>query len=191
MQAVLLQFAEDFLTSIVFVVIYLLTHNLYAAVGVAIAVGIAQVAVNKLRGRATEVMQWLSVALVIMLGGASLALDDPRFVMMKPSAVHFVIGTVMLRQGWLLRYLPEIVIQNVPPRVIIGAGYTWAALMFALGVVNIYVAASFSIETWAWWMSVGANGVKACVFGLQYVIFRNLIRRNMRLALSPVRSESS
>jgi intracellular septation protein A len=62
--------------------------------------------------------------------------------------------------------------------------------MFVLGMINIYVAASFSIETWAWWMSVGATGAKACVFVLHYAIFRTLIRRNLRLALTSARPET-
>lgn len=187
MQTVFLQFAEDFLTAIVFVVIYLGTDNLYVAVGVAMAVGVGQFALIKLRGRTADVMQWLSFALVIVLGSASLVLDDPRFVMMKPSAIHFAIGAVMLRRGWLGRYMPEIVIRNVPEHVIMTTGYAWAALMIALGAINIYIAASFSIETWAWWISVGAMGAKVVAFLIQFVIFRTLIRRNMRQALSATR----
>jgi intracellular septation protein len=182
MQTAILQLGEDFLTAIVFVVAYLLTDNPYFAVAVAMVVGIGQFALFRLRGRTVDVMQWLSFALVIALGSASLALSDPRFVMMKPSAVHFAIAAVMLRRGWLDRYMPPIVSQNVPERVITAAGYAWAGLMTALGVVNIYIATSFSIETWAWWISVGAIGAKVIALALQFVVFRILIRRNMPLA---------
>jgi intracellular septation protein len=182
MQTALLQLAEDFLTAIVFVVVYLFTNSLYIAVGVAMAVGVGQFAVFRLRGRTVDVMQWLSFGLVIVLGSVSLALNDPRFVMMKPSVVHFAIAAVMLRGGWLSRYLPPIVNQNVPERVITATGYAWAGLMIALGAINIYIATSFSFETWAWWISVGAIGAKVVALLIQFVIFRTLIRRNMRLA---------
>lgn len=182
MQTALLQLAEDFLTAIVFVVVYLLTDAPYFAVAVAMVVGIGQIALLRLRRRTGDVMQWLSFGLVLVLGSASLALDDPRFVMMKPSAVHFAIAAVMLRRGWLNRYMPPIVSQNVPERVITATGYAWAGLMIALGVVNIYIATSFSIETWAWWISVGAIGAKVVALALQLVIFRILIGRNVRTA---------
>ena len=54
--------------------------------------------------------------------------------------------------------------------------------MIALGAINIYIATSFSFETWAWWISVGAIGAKVVALLIQFVIFRTLIRRNMRLA---------
>jgi intracellular septation protein len=182
MHTAILQLAEDFLTAIAFVVVYLLTDNPSFAVGIAIVIGIGQFALLRLRGRTIDVMQWLSFGLVIALGSASLALNDPRFVMMKPSAVHFAIAAVMLRRGWLNRYMPPIVSQNVPERAIIATGYAWAGLMVALGVVNIYIASSFSIATWAWWISVGAIGAKVIALALQFVVFRILIRRNLPVA---------
>jgi intracellular septation protein len=180
MQTALLQLAEDFLTAIVFVVVYLATDNLVAAVGIAIAIGFGQFALLRFRGRSIDVMQYLSFGLVIVLGGISLVFNDPRFVLLKPSAVHFAIAAVMLRRGWLVRYLPPIVTENVPARVLTATGYAWAALMIALGVLNIYVAMSFSIELWAWWISVGALGAKIAALIVQFIVFRALVRRNIR-----------
>ena len=180
MQTALLQLAEDFLTAIVFVIVYLATDNLVAAVGTAIAIGIGQFALLRLRGRSIDVMQYLSIGLVIVLGGISLVLNDPRFVLLKPSAVHFAIAAVMLRRGWLARYMPPIVSQNVSERVLTATGYAWAALMVVLGLLNIYIAMSFSIEIWTWWISVGAIGAKIAALIVQFIVFRTLVRRNMR-----------
>src|SRR5262245_56623310 len=180
MQTALLQLAEDFLTAIVFMIVYLATDNLVAAVGIAIAIGIGQLALLHLRGRSIDVMQYLSVGLVIVLGGISLVFNDPRFVLLKPSAVHFAIAGVMLRRGWLARYMPPILTQNISERVLAAAGYGWAALMIVLGLLNIYIAMSFSIEIWAWWISVGAVGVKIAALIAQFIVLRILVRRNMR-----------
>src|SRR5215470_15268308 len=158
MQTTLIQLAEDFLTAIVFVIIYLATDSLVVAVGIAIAIGIGQFALLYLRGRSIDVMQYLSIGLVIVLGSISLVFNDPRFVLLKPSAVHFAVAAVMLRRGWLARYMPPIVTQNVSERVLAATGHAWAALMMALGLLNIYVAMTFSIEIWTWWISVGAFG---------------------------------
>jgi intracellular septation protein len=182
MQTALFQLAEDFLTAIVFVVVYLATGNLVGAVGAAIAIGIGQFVLLRLRKQRIDVMQYLSIGLVIVLGGISLAFNDPRFVLLKPSAVHFAIAAVMLRRGWLARYVPPIVTQNVSEGVLAAAGYAWAALMMALGLLNIYIAVSFSVEIWAWWISVGAIGAKVAAFIIQYVVLRALIRRNLTMA---------
>jgi intracellular septation protein len=105
--------------------------------------------------------------------------QDSRFIMAKPSVIHFAIGTVMLRRGWLLRYLPPVVTGNLSERLLIGTGYAWAGLMFALGLINLFVAANYSIAVWGWFISVGAIGAKVVAFAAQYVVFRTLIRRKL------------
>jgi intracellular septation protein len=182
MRTALYQLAEDFLSTIVFLIAYLTTGNLYLAVILAIAVGVGQFVLLKRRGRTPDVMGWLSLGLAIALGGAALITSDSRFIMAKPSVIHFAIGVVMLRRGWMARYMPEIVKQNVPERVLIGCGYAWAALMFVLGALNLYVAARYSVEVWAWFISVGAVGAKVAAFLIQYAVIQILVRRNLRLA---------
>jgi intracellular septation protein A len=182
MQTALRQLAEDLLTAIVFAIVYLTTGNLAAAVGLAIAIGIAQFALYALTGRSIDLMQYLSIGLVVVLGAISLAFNDPRFVLLKPTAIHFAVAAVMLRGGWLARYMPPIVIQNLSERVLVGTGYAWAALMVALGLLNIYIAMSFSVVVWTWWISIGAGGIKIAVFIVQFIVFRMLVRRNLRAA---------
>jgi hypothetical protein len=74
----------------------------------------------------------------------------------------------MLRRGWLLRYLPEIVLRNVPEPMIVAAGYAWAALLATLGLANLIIALHFDFATWAWFVSVGSIGTKLAAFALQY-----------------------
>ena len=184
MRTALYQLGEDFLSTIIFLIVYFVSGQLYLAIIVAIAVGIGQFLLLKLRGRNTDIMGWLSLVMVIALGGASLMTNDSRFIMAKPSVVHFAIGIVMLRRGWLARYMPEFVKQNVPENVLIGSGYAWAALMFALGLINLYVANRYSIEVWAWFISVYAVGAKVVAFLIQYAVIFVLMRRKLRLAKS-------
>jgi intracellular septation protein len=180
MQTALLQLAEDFLSTFVFLALYLATGNQWLAVGCAVAVGVAQYAIVKWRRRPVEIMQWLSLALVIALGGAALLTADSRFMMAKPSVIHFAVGAVMLRPGWMTRYMPPIVKENVSRAVLVMSGYAWAALMFMLGVSNLYVATNYSMEVWSWFISVGAVGAKVVAFMVQYLVFRILVRRHPR-----------
>ena len=184
MRTALYQLGQDFLSTIIFLIVYFVSGQLYLAIIVAIAVGIGQFLLLKLRGRNTDIMGWLSLVMVIALGGASLMTNDSRFIMAKPSVVHFAIGIVMLRRGWLARYMPEFVKQNVPENVLVGSGYAWAALMFALGLINLYVANRYSIEVWAWFISVYAVGAKVVAFLIQYAVIFVLMRRKLRLAKS-------
>jgi intracellular septation protein A len=188
MQTALYQLAEDFLSTIAFLIVYFVTGNLYVAVIVAIAVGIGQFVVLKRRGRTPDVMAWLSLGLVIALGGAALITNDSRFIMAKPSVAHFAVAAVMLRRGWMARYMPDVMKQNVPEAVLVGFGYAWAALMIALGLANLYVASRYSIEIWAWFISVFAVGAKVVVFLIQFLVLRILVRRKLRLAAAQSRA---
>lgn len=183
MRTALLQLAEDFLSSFVFLGIYLATGNLPVAVGCALAVGLGQFVQAKWRGRRVETMQWLSLALVIALGGATLITNDSRFMMAKPSFIHFAVGAVMLRRGWMDRYLPPIVKDNVPEEILVATGYAWAGLMFFLGLANFYVAANYSPIVWGYFLSIGATGAKIVAFAAQYLVFRALIRRKLAAAV--------
>jgi intracellular septation protein len=182
MRTALYQLGQDFLSTIIFLIVYFVSGELYLAIAVAMAVGIGQFLLLKQRGRSPDIMAWLSLVMVIALGGASLMTNDSRFIMAKPSVVHFAIGVVMLRRGWLARYMPDFVRQNVPENVLVGSGYAWAALMFGLGLINLYVASRYSIDVWAWFISVYAVGAKVVAFLIQYAVIWVLIRRKLKAA---------
>jgi intracellular septation protein A len=180
MRSALLQLGEDFLSTIVFLVLFVASGNLVVAVGCALAVGVGQFAIVRWRGKAIDLMQGLSLALVIAFGAAALITADSRFMMAKPSVIHVAVGAVMLRPGWMSRYMPPLVRENVPASVLLASGYAWAALMFALGLTNLYVAATFSVAAWAWFISVGAVGAKVIAFLVQVAVFRAFVRRRPR-----------
>jgi intracellular septation protein A len=188
MKQALRQLINDFLSAICFVVVYSLTGSIVAGTTIAIAVGAAQFIRLKRARRAIEPMQWMSLGLVLVLGAATLLTQSPRFMMLKPSFVHFAIAAVMLRRGWMTRYLPAIVHENVPETVIIGTGYAWATLMVVLGAVNLVIATQSDIRVWAWFISFGAIGAKLAALLLQYVVFRMIIMRKLRRTRAAVDS---
>jgi hypothetical protein len=47
----------------------------------------------------------------------------------------------------MLRYLPEIVLRNVPEPAIVAAGCVWAALLAAIGLANLIIALHFDFMT--------------------------------------------
>jgi intracellular septation protein len=180
MRTALQQLLLDFLSAIVFLAIYALSDSVTLATTLAVAVGIAQFAVMKLTGRQIDVMQWLALGLVLVLGAATLITQDSRFIMVKPTVVHWAIGGIMLRHGWMTRYLPPIARDNLPLSVMVKAGYAWAALMFVLGALNLFVATTMSMRAWAWFITFGAIGAKVVAFLAQYWIFRSIIRSKLR-----------
>jgi intracellular septation protein A len=181
MKDVFARLATDFFSTIVFLALYLITGDVLLATGVAIAGAVAQVIYSHIKGQQLTFMTYASLALVIVLGSATLLTNDPRFVLAKPSIAHFAIGAIMLKRGWMLRYMPPIVSETVPEYVTI-AGYAWAALMFALGAGVIAVASTGDMKLWALYVSVVAIGAKVAAFAVQYVAFRVLVTNRIRAA---------
>jgi intracellular septation protein A len=159
--------------------VYSLTGSIVAGTAIAIAIGVAQFLHLKLARRAIEPMQWLALGLVAVLGTATLLTQSPRFMVLKPSVIHFAVAALMLRRCWISRYLPAIVRENIPEAVIIGAGYAWAGLMVVLGATNLVIATQYDIRVWAWFISFGSIGAKVAAFLLQYGVFRTMIRRKL------------
>ena len=181
MKNVFARLATDFFSTIVFLALYLITGNILVATGVAIAGAIAQVIWSRTRGEQLSFMTYASLGLVIVLGSATLATSDPRFVLAKPSIAHFAIGAIMLKRGWMLRYMPPIVTETIPEYVTL-AGYAWAALMFALGAGVIVVASTGDMKLWTLYVTAVAIGAKLAAFAVQYATFRILVTSRIRAA---------
>jgi len=181
MKDVFAKLGADFFSTILFLTIYLATDNVLLATGVAIAGAVVQVIYSRVKGKPLGYMTYASLALVIVLGTATLLTNDPRFVLAKPAIGHFAIGAIMLKRGWLLRYLPAIVTDNIPEYVTV-AGYAWAALMFVLGAGTIGVAMTGDMKLWTFYVTVVLVGAKIAAFAVQYVAFRLLIGSRLRAA---------
>ena len=181
MKDVFARLGADFFSTILFIAIYLATDNVLLATGVAIAGAIAQVIYSRVKGKELGYMTWASLALVIVLGSATLLTHDPRFVLAKPAIGHFAIGAIMLKRGWMLRYMPPIVSQTIPEYVTF-AGYAWAALCFVLGAGTIGVAMTGDMKLWTFYVTVVLVGAKIAAFAIQYVAFRVLVGSRIRAA---------
>ncbi len=179
MKDVFARLGADFFSTILFIAIYLATDNVLLATGVAIAGAVAQVIYARLKGNELGYMTWASLALVIVLGSATLLTHDPRFVLAKPAIGHFAIGAIMLKRGWMLRYMPPIVSQTIPEYVTF-AGYAWAGLCFLLAAGTIAVAMTGDMKLWTFYVTVVLVGAKIAALAIQYLTFRAVIRRKLR-----------
>jgi len=177
-------FLSDLLSTIVFLIVFASTSDAPLAVGISIAVGVLQVAVEKIRGRPVATMQWASLALVLVFGGAAIFTHDTRFVMVKPTLINFAIAAVMLQKGWLDRYLPQEAHDHLPRSLIVASGYAWSGLLFALGIANFVIAMTCSFKVWAWYTGIVPLSVEIAGFGLQYMTFRIVGMRSARRSVA-------
>jgi len=170
----------DMFSTILFAALFALTNNIYLSTGAAIALGIGQVGFEKLQGRPIPGMQWASLGLVTVLGGATLLTGDPRFVMVKPTVIYLTIGAAMMQRGWMERYMPPQSRAFVPDRVFIGWGYVWAGLMFATAIANVVIAVALGRHAWLLFVGVFPLASKLTLFAVNYLHIRHVAIRNHR-----------
>jgi intracellular septation protein A len=141
-------FALDLTPMIVFLVVFLVTKNIYLATGTGIGIGAIQVAWQLARKEPVGRMQWASLGLVLVFGTATLLTHNPHFIMFKPTATNLVLGAVMLKPGWMERYVPPQA-RAAAARALWVFGFIWAGLMFFTAAANFVLISAASPETWA------------------------------------------
>jgi intracellular septation protein len=171
---------EDLLSTFVFVGLKLMGVDIVVAIGLGMATAVVQIGWALYRKKPIGALQWMSLGLVTVLGGASILTRDPRFLMIKPSIIYVVVGVTMLQPYWMRRYMPEIARGRLGDKPILVAGWVWAAMMFGTAALNVYVALTFSLAAWALFMSIFPLASKIALFLGQYVMFRAIVVRNFK-----------
>jgi len=168
----------DLMSTIFFLVVFSVTNNIYVATGTGIAIGIAQVLYLKVRARPIDLMQWMSLGLVVVFGGATLITHNPHFVMAKPTLIYIAVGIVMLKRGWMMRYIPPIAMEDGED-LIMGFGYVWAGLMFFTAAANLVLALG-DPKLWVAFLAIFPAGSKIVLFFIQYAVMRVVITERRR-----------
>ena len=173
--------ATDLAATLVFYGVLAATGDVRAATLVGMGLGVAQVVYMKLRRRPIALLQWTSLALVVVMGGLTLITHDARFVLVKATVVYLGIGATMLQPGWMYRYVPPIATDHLPRKLVVGFGYVWAALILGTGALNLYLTLTLTAtpQVVASVMSIWAPASKVALFAIQYLAFRTIARRSI------------
>ena len=135
---------------------------LLATVVVMIAT-LAQAAILKLRGKKIDLMLWISLGLVVILGGATVWFHNETFIKWKPTGVHWAMAlTLWISQTWFRKNLIQAMLGaelRLPDAVWLRLNRAWVLFFAAMGIVNLYVAYNFSTSTWANFKVFGTTGL--------------------------------
>ena len=165
---------NDLFSSIIFAALVALHVDLLIATALAIGIGIGHVLLLTMLRRPIARLQWASLALVLTLGTASLFLQDPRFLMAKPTIIYLILAAVMLKRGWMLRYMPPIAGRHGEGPMIV-FGYVWAGLMALTAAANLYTA-TFLPAFWPAFMAVFPITSKLALFAVQYLTVQAIVK---------------
>jgi intracellular septation protein A len=162
----------DLLSTIVFFILLWTTHDFILATALGIAAGVTEVSIRLIRRKPIGVITWMSLGLVVLMGGASILTHQPLFVMLKPTIAYTLVGAVMLKPGWMYDYAPLIARTYLTPADLTPWGYLWSGLMFFSGALNIALALTLDPIAWSVTLSVFGLVSKLALFGVTYVAIR-------------------
>ncbi|HEV8096579.1 MAG TPA: septation protein A [Burkholderiales bacterium] len=157
-----MKFLFDLLPVIVFFVAFKLA-DIYVATATAIAATFLQVGWLKLRRRRVEPMLWASLGLIVVFGGATLALRDETFIKWKPTILYWLFGVVLagserfFRRNLIRAMLGKQV--QLPDPVWRKLNWSWVGFFAFMGAANLYVAFSFATELWVNFKLFGGMGL--------------------------------
>ena len=125
-------------------------QGIYVATGVAIAASVAQIAWFHWRGK-TSAVHWLSFAIIVVFGGATLLLQDETFIKWKPTVLYALFGLILAGGKVLLgRDLLSFLLKDItlPAGVWTRLTWSWVAFFAFMAIANWYVAFHFPTDTW-------------------------------------------
>lgn len=157
-----MKFLADLFPVILFFAAYKLA-DIYVATGVAIAASLLQVTYSHFRHSQVETMHWVTLGLLTLFGGLTLALHDPVFIKWKPTVVNWLFAAAFLGSGWFMeRSLIQRMMDHAIslPAVIWGRlNLAWSTFFICMGGLNLYVAFNFAEETWVNFKLFGLMGL--------------------------------
>ena len=141
----------DFLPLLLFFAAYTAT-DIFTATAVAIAASVCQIGWLLLRRRKIEPMLWVSVAVIVVFGGATLILQDETFSKVKPTVLYGLFAAVLLVGDLLLGRNPMKALLGsqleLPASAWRGFNLSWAGLFAFLAAANLYIAFNYPEALW-------------------------------------------
>ena len=162
----------DFFPILLFFIAFKL-YGIYVATGVAIAASFAQLLYFWRKQGHIEPMQWTSLVIIVIFGGATLLFHNETFIKWKPTVLYWVMS-VALVGGWYLmkrngiRMLMEAQVA-LPEPIWLKLLWAWVVFFGLMGLLNIWVAYSFDTDIWVNFKLFGGLGLMLVFVLLQAV----------------------
>jgi intracellular septation protein len=156
-----LKFLFDFFPVILFFVAFKFA-GIYTATAVAIGATVLQIGYVLVRGRKVTNMQWMSLVIIGLFGGATLVLQDETFIKWKPTVLYWLAGVVFLGAlGFGTNLVKAVMGEGIelPEPVWTKLAIAWGVFFIFKGSLNLWVAYSFSTDTWVNFKLFGGMGL--------------------------------
>ena len=130
---------------------------------IVIATSLLIMAGQMVRGKTIHALMWTSLALVVVLGAATVWFHDETFIKWKPTGLYWLTAVAFLVSHHAFgKNLPKAMLgTHVDAPAVVWARLNWAWVVFgaAMGALNLWVAFRFSLNTWVNFKLFGATAL--------------------------------
>ena len=137
--------------------------GIYPATAVAIVATIVQIAYLRFKLGKVEPMQWVSLGVIVLFGGATLLAQDENFIKWKPTVLYWLMGAALLVGQLLLRknLIKSLMGGQVqlPDHAWNTLNWAWSGFFAAMGGLNLWIAYHFDTDTWVNFKMFGGLGL--------------------------------
>ena len=156
-----MKFLFDLFPVILFFVAFKFS-DIFVATGVAMAAAIAQIAYVVVRHGKVTPLQWASVGIIVVFGGATLLLQDETFIKWKPTVLYGLMGLSFLGSlAFGKNLIKAMMAENLelPEPVWFKLCIAWGVFFLFKAALNLWVAYNFSTETWVTFKAFGSTSL--------------------------------
>ncbi|PXW97988.1 intracellular septation protein A [Sphaerotilus hippei] len=130
---------------------------------VVILATLGQVIYLKLRRQKVDTMLWVSLALVTVLGGATIYFHSDTFIKWKPSVLYWVMSAAFALSPWLAgKNLLQVLMGEqvrLPAFAWKRLNQAWVLFFAFMGGLNLWVAYHYDTSTWVSFKAFGGMGL--------------------------------
>jgi intracellular septation protein len=130
---------------------------------VVIAATVAQIIWVHFRHGKVDKMLWVSLVLVVVFGGLTLAFQNEAFIKWKPTILYWVFAGSMAFSAYVLKknaikaMLGEQL--TLPEPVWTKVNLSWIAFFLVMGCLNLFIAFNFPTDVWVNFKLFGGMGL--------------------------------
>ncbi|HAT7037065.1 TPA: septation protein A, partial [Legionella pneumophila] len=129
---------------------------------VAMIASLSQVALYRLKFQHYEKMHLFSLAIIMILGGATLFFQNPWFIKWKPTGIYWLSALVFFSSSYigskpLIQKMMETNI-NLTTKIWYRLNLAWTLFFIVMGALNLYVAYHYDTDVWVNFKLFGGVG---------------------------------
>lgn len=167
-----MKFLFDFFPVLLFFTGYKL-WGIYIATAIAMVASLIQVFLYRIIYQRYEKLHLFSLAIIFVLGGATLIFHNEWFIKWKPTGIYWLsavlfLGSNLITNKPLIQRIMETNI-NLHANIWIRLNYAWAAFFIIMGTINLYVAYNYSTDVWVNFKLFGGIGFTLIFVFLQAI----------------------